>query len=385
MKGHIRQRGPGSWELKFDVGADPVTGRRITRYKTVRGAKRDAQQELRRLLTAVDVGTYVEPNRLTIAELLTRWLVAVEPNVRSKTYDRYQQIVTLHLKPTLGRYKIASLQPIHIAEAWSKALSEGRLNGTGGLSAQTVKHHHRVLSQALRWGVRLQLLARNPAELVDAPRPQREEMKILSPEQTGEFLRAIEQTDLYVPVLLAVSTGMRRGEILGLRWADVDLAAGALSIAQTLTQSRQGIEFQSPKTPRSRRRIALPELTVETLRHHRIRQTETFLRIGRGRSDGDLVVCRATGEPIPPDRLSSEFAHFRDKNGLPGIRFHDLRHSHISHLLLAGIHPKVASERAGHASVGITLDVYSHLLPGMQEDAARRTDALLRTGLERKN
>lgn len=382
MKGHIRKRGARSWAIKLDVGRDPITGKRRTKWHTVHGTKRDAERECNRLLHELETGGYVEPTRLTVAEFLSRWLDDVRPNLRPKTFERYDQIVRHHLIPALGHHPLLKLQPLHVSAAWSKGLAQGRRDGTGGLSAQTVKHHHRILSQALKRAVRWRLVARNPAEDVDPPRPQRKEIAILSREETATLLKAINHTRLYIPVLLAVTTGMRRGEVLGLRWRDVDLEDGALSVAQVLEQTSDGLSFQPPKTARSRRLITLPALTVNALRSHKARQAQERLKLGLGRDDDGLVVCRSDGQPVQPRSLTHEFTRQVKRAGGRRVRFHDLRHTHISHLLQNGVHPKVASERAGHASVSITLDVYSHVMPGMQEEAASRIDEFLGTVLE---
>ena len=317
-----------------------------------------------------------------MGEFLEDWLAAVKRNLRPKTFDRYREIVAHHLVPALGNHVLSQLKAVHIDAAWNAALASGRRNGKGGLSAQTVKHHHRVLSQALKRAVRRRLLVRNPAADVDPPRPQRHEMAILSPDETKRFLKDIEHTRLHTPVLLAVTTGMRRGEFMGLRWRDTDLVANTLSVTQVLEQTNEGFRFQPPKTARSRRQIDLPLLTVEALHRHKERQAEDHLRLGLGRPEHDLVVCRANGKPMQPRSLTHEFTRLVKRADVPRVRFHDLRHAHISHLMLNGESPKLAAERAGHASVSITLDVYSHLLPGMHQDAARRIDELLRDGVE---
>ena len=377
MTGHIRQRSPGSWEIKFDAGRDPVTGKRKTRFVSVKGGKKAAQQELRRLLGAVDEGRFVEPSKLTVAQYLERWLDEhAKHAVSGKTFERYGELLRLHAIPVIGRHPLTRLEPLHI-QACHSAMRERVL------SAQTVKHCHRVLSQALRQAVRLRLLASNPADAVDAPRVARTEMKVLDQAQTATLLKATEGSSIYAPVLLAVTTGMRRGEILGLHWKDVDLDRSHLSVAQTLEETKaKGLVFKAPKTERSRRTITLPAIAVDGLRRHRTRQAEDRLRAGPIWIDHDLVCCRPDGMPLSPRQLSKTFAALSRRLGL-GVRFHDLRHTHISHLLAAGVHPKVASERAGHASISITLDVYSHLIPGMQEDAASRIDAALRAHLDR--
>ena len=206
-------------------------------------------------------------------------------------------------------------------------------------------------------------------------------MNVLDHVQTAAVLMAAEQTRIHVPVLLAATTGMRRGEILALRWRDIDWASGSVSVVQSLEKVKAELNFKVPKTERSRRTISLPLITIDALKRHRARQAEERLRAGEAYASHDLVCCRALGEPLDPDYVTHAFGKLAARLKLP-VRFHDLRHSHITHLLAAGVHPKIASERAGHASVSITLDVYSHVIPGMQEDAAKRIDAALRTHLE---
>lgn len=382
MRGNITRRGDRSWRLKFEVGERDAAGKRQTRFVTVRGTKKDAERELTRLLGQLEDGTFVEPSKLTVAEFLERWLSDhAKDRVSAKTFERYAEIVRKHLAPALGAHLLRNLPPLQIQGYYGKALASGRRNGRGGLSAQTVKHHHRVLSQALRQAVRWRLLHSNPCDFADPPRPVRHEMRIIDEAGAGALLGAIDGSALHVPVLLALTTGMRRGEVLGLRWKDVDIERRALSVTQTLEQTKDALAFKEPKTERSRRTIALPALTAEALRRHRAKQAEHRLRVGPAYADRDLVCCRADGEPLSPRAVSKAFAELASKRGLK-LRFHDLRHSHISHLLAAGVHPKVASERAGHASVSITLDVYSHVIPGMQEDAASKIDAALRAHLK---
>ena len=185
-----------------------------------------------------------------------------------------------------------------------------------------------------------------------------------------------------MPVVIAVTTGMRRGEVLGLRWRDVNLNDGMLSVARMLEQTRTGLTFHAPKTARSRRTISLPSFTIDVLRRHKVQQAQELLAMGIRRDEDGLVVCKPDGQPMEPEYLTREFGRMIAGADVPRIRFHDVRHTHISHLLLNGVHPKVASERAGQASVSITLDTYSHLLPGLQEGAAKQIDRMLRTVLE---
>lgn len=375
VRGHIRPRGKDTWVIVVDVGKDPATGKRKQKWLTVKGTKRDADRKLAELLNDLNKGSYVEPPKITVGQYLDRWLEDyARANTSQRTFERYAEIVRLHLKPALGGLQLSQLRPLHLQQYYTTALREGRKDGKpGGLSPRTVLHHHRVLHEALDQAVRWQLLARNPADAVEPPRPERHEMQVLTAEQVRLLLEAAQDTPWYVPVLLAVTTGMRRGEILGLRWSDVDLEAGVVSVRQTLQTSRElGLAFKEPKTDKSRRSLPVPAYVVEVLREHRKRQVEERLAAGPRYQDHGLVVSAPDGTPIHPDSFSKAFARIARKAGVPATRLHDSRHTHASLLLAQGVHPKIVSERLGHSGIGITLDTYSHLLPGLQEEAVRR-------------
>jgi integrase len=247
-----------------------------------------------------------------------------------------------------------------------------------GLSAQTVQHVHRTLSQAFGHAVRLEVLARNPAQQVRPPKPDRREIKILGKNEIGTLLNAASGSWLYLPVLVAVTTGLRRGELLGLRWSDLDLKAGTLTVNQSLERVRGALTFKSPKTKTSRRSITLPAATLQALQEHRAAQAEERLKLGLGRDPRGLAFIRADTRPVDPDSLSKAFERLIVAADVTPITFHGLRHTHISHLLMDGVHVKVVSERAGHANINITLSVYAAYIPSMQADAALRVDAWLR-------
>jgi integrase len=382
-KGHIRARGPNSWELKYDAGTDPATGRRITRFKTVRGAKRDAQRELRVILTSVDGGTYADPSKMTLAAWLLQWLVEAQHGVGRKTLQRYREIVELHLIPALGAIPLAKLQPAHVQGYYAQALTSGRRDGTGGLAAQTVVHHDRVLNVALRRARSLRLITSNPIEDVSRPKVERHEIEVLEPTEAAALLATARTTRMFPIVFLALGTGLRRGEVLGLRWSDVDLERRTLTVAQSLEQTKAGLRCKAPKTKRSRRTIALPPTLVEELQTHRARQAADRLALGMSCDAAGLVFTRIDGDPIQPDSVTKMFGRIVERAKIRPISFHGLRHTHATDLLRAGVHPKIASERLGHATIAITMDTYSHAIPGLQEDAAQRIDAALRSALHR--
>lgn len=304
----------------------------------------------------------------TLSEYLEQWLVTyARPNVGLKTYERYERIIRQNIAPQLGSTALADLRPLAIQSLYSRLLSSGRQDGQGGLSPLTVQHVHRLLRKALHQAVRWELISKNPADGVDAPRVHRKEMNALDRNGLRRLLLALQGHKLYLPVLLAATTGARRGELLGLRWTDVNFSAGTLRIARSLEQTSAGLNFKEPKSRYSKRTISLAQVTVEALKAHR--------NVHDTGPDG-LVVCRPDGTPLPPNQLSAEFHKFAKRHGF-SIRFHDLRHTHASNLLRDGVPVNVVSRRLGHAESSITLNVYSHVLPGMQEEAADKVDEMM--------
>jgi len=247
---------------------------------------------------------------------------------------------------------------------------------------QTVLHFHRLLHRALSQAVKWQLLARNPVDAVEPPRPQRQKMNAINEKDTALLLDKLAGSSLFSPVLFAVTTGLRRGEVLALRWKDVNLVEGRITVNQSLEQTNNGLRFKSPKTERSRRQVPLPSVTLDLLKEHKKKQNEERLRLGPIYQNNNLVFPRPDGSTMPPDSFSTNFAAFIRRSGLKHIRFHDLRHSHATQLLLQGVHPKIVSERLGHSNISITLDTYSHVLPGMQEDAVLKIDTSLRLAIQ---
>ncbi|MGA7675912.1 MAG: tyrosine-type recombinase/integrase [Rhizomicrobium sp.] len=386
--GHIRSRCSDTWEVRYSLGRDPATGKRRVATTTVHGKRRDAERELRRLLRTLDLGEHVDPTRMTTSQWLDRWLDAMRDSVSPKTHERYSEIVANFLSPELGALPITKLAPAHIQAAYAKWATSGRLDGKeGGLSALTRRHFHRVLRSALGRAVEQQVIARNPTDAFRKrlPKVERRPMVTLSTEQSNRLLDAIRHTRLYWPCMVALATGMRRGEILALRWKNVDLERAVVRVTESLEQTKAGLRFKAPKTDRFRS-VTLPRYAVADLRRLKRTQAERLLAIGV-RQTGDTLLCaREDGEPHQPRSLTHEFTRALARvTDLPRVRFHDLRHSHATQLLLAGVHPKVAQERLGHSSVTVTLDVYSHVTTTMQEDAADRLDEAFQRATNRSN
>ncbi len=372
MNGYIRRRSTDSWQVVIELGRDPVTGKRKRVSRNVVGAKRDAETERTALLRSIETGTYVDPTRELVAEFLARWLRDyARPVVAPRTYERYEEIVRLHIVPTLGRVPLTQLRPTHIVAAERQWLD-------AGLSPATVLKHHRLIRQTLQQAMRWRVLTVNPADAVTPPRRERTEMSVLDRDQAAALLNAAQGSEFEVLILTALYTGLRVGELLGLRWKDVDLTARQLRVQQAAQPVKGGgVAYAQPKTHRSRRAVSLPGPVTEALQRQRHLQARARLAAGAAWQASDLVFTNSLGGPVSRTSLRRVFHELLDRAGAPRIRLHDLRHTMATLMLAVGEHPKVVSERLGHATVGVTLDTYSHVLPGLQAAAADRLAATL--------
>jgi integrase len=378
MPGSIRRRSASSWTVIVSY-QDAGTGKRRQLWRAVKGTKKQAEQELVRLLSERDSGLERPTGRQTVAQYLERWLADyVATSVAPSTAMHYRRLVRRVLVPALGGVELTALRPQQIQALYSRLLREGRHDGAGGLSAKSVLRIHQVLHAALHHAVRWQVLVRNPADAVQPPRAGRRELTVPAAADVARLVAAADETPIGPLVRMAVWTGMRRGELLGLRWRDVDLPAGVAHVQQTAQRiSGQGWVFRQPKTRLSRRAVSLSPETVRMLAAHRKVQLEARLLAGSAWQDMDLVFSSALGTPVEPGTVARTWGRVLEAAGVGHVRWHDLRHAHATLMLSAGVHPKVVSERLGHASVGITLDTYSHVLPGIQAAAAEALDAVL--------
>jgi len=379
MTGGVRRRGRG-WEYYYRE-MNPGTGAWRQRSKGGYTTKAEAQAALRIVLHGMDRGEYVSPSRLTLREYLEgRWLPAVTMTVRPSTHASYARNIRLHIVPQLGAVTLQKLDPMMLNNFYLHLLKDGRAIGSGGLSVRSVRYIHFIVHRALRDAIRWQLLTRNVADAADPPKESahlRPEIQTWSAESLRTFLDGTQGDRRWAAWLLLASTGMRRGEVLGLRWEDVDVRRGQLAIRQTLITADMVTMFGEPKSRRSRRVVALDATTIEALQRHRRRQLEEKLALGPEYRDNDLVFARKDGRHYEPDEFSREFERKLTRLKLPRIRLHDLRHTWATLALQAGIHPKVVSERLGHSTIAITLDTYSHVTPSMQRDAADAVAAVI--------
>jgi integrase len=331
-------------------------------------------------------GNYVEPTKQTLAQFLDEWLEFIKPSIAPRTHERYAEICRKNIIPQLGALTLAGLKTDRIDAGFTKALIEGRRDGKGGLSPRTVHHMRRVLIKALNQAVTWERLARNPAIGTATPKIERRKMLAYDAAQTAELLAAMRSTRMFVPVLLAVMCGLRRGEFAALRWRNVELGdyLRLIAIVESAEQTKEGVRYKEPKSGRART-VALSSTVLAELKAHRARQAEELLKLGHRPDEDGFVVAQADGRPIQPQSLTHEWFRLLGQTSLPRIRFHDLRHTHATQMLASGVHPKVASERLGHSTIGVTLDLYSHVMPGMQADAAEQVDAAIRGAVKARS
>jgi len=376
VPGYIRKRGKHSWQVMVRAGRDPVSGKYVRIARTVRGTRKDAERVLARLLHEATHGALVDPGRTTTGEWLDRWLHDVaKPNVAAKTWERYEEIVRLHLKPHLGNIPLHRLRPAHVQRLYA-ALQEA------GKHPKTILHVHRTLHAALEAAVRLEVVVRNVCDAVRPPRVPPSERRALTEGELARVIRAAEGTRLHVPVLLAALCGLRRGEVLGLRWEDVDLERGVLVVRRSLEMASGKLGLKETKTGRARG-IEVPPMVLAALRNHRKEQLEARLRLGSEWQDHDLVCYAETGGPWWPNNFERAFRSLVRRCGIGHFTFHDLRHTHASQAIRLGADIRTLAARLGHSTPTLTLNVYGHEMPGAQRELSLRVDRMIREALRR--
>ena len=379
MRGSVQKRG-NSWSIVFDLPPAPKTGERRQQWRAVPGSKKNAERELREVLHSVEGGTYIKPTRLTLEQWLEQWLGSyVRVNTSPRTAEGYEMIIYRHILPALGAIPLAQLQPLHLQNYYAQKLQQGRVDGRGALSRQTVLHHHRLLHEALDHAVKLGILVRNPAEAVVLSRPERRVEAALRHEDALELLKVIEGSRYHALFAVAFFTGLRRSEVLGLQWNDIELDFAFLTVVRSLHRlHNKQFVIRPTKSHRSSRPVDLPPSLALLLRQYKTEQQAKRVLDGKPLAGDDFVFARSDGSPLDPDVVSHAFTKLARKAGLPHIHLHSLRHAHATFLIREGLSLKMVAERLGHADVSTTLNLYTHVLPGDQAEAARRFDQLFK-------
>jgi integrase len=369
-EGSLGRRPNGTWAAAVSL---PDGRRKFFYGKT----KEDVRRKLTQALHAIEVGGLTDSRGLTVGEFLDQWLTeTVQPNVRPWTYKGYEVHVRLHLKPVIGHIPLAKLAPLHVQQLLNAKKA-------AGLSPKSIRYIRGTLRTALNQAVRWDLLTRNPASLVDGPRVGHYEIRPFTPEEARVFLTAMKGDRLEALYSVALTMGLRQGEALGLCWREVDLELGYLRVSKQLQRFGGETHLVEPKTARSRRSLALPASIARALREHRDRQLEERSAAGDKWTETGLVFTTPTGRPIDATRISKDFHRHLNRAGLAQRRFHDLRHSCATLLLVQGVSPRVVMEILGHSQISLTMNTYTHVVPELRRQAADRIDELLERSPDR--
>lgn len=370
----IVKKDKDKWLVRVFIGRDE-NGKTKFFNEIFLGRKEDAKAFEAKKKSELISGVALEHSQITVGEYLDKWLeVAAKPRLKERTYEDYEQYLKRYIRPRIGKLKLSKLKPLDIQAVYTWMLQNK-------LSARTVRFAHSILSSALKQAVKWQIISINPATMVDLPQNHRKEMKALSPEEAKHFLDAAKKDKWFIIFSLAISTGMRPEEYLGLQWKDIDFEKERATVQRALVWKRKGggWSLQEPKTAQSRRSIPLPSSVMNELKKHRKRQLTERLKLGAAYQNFDFVFATEIGTPILLSNLTRR--HFKpilkDANLSKNIRLYDLRHSCATLLLAEGENPKVVSERLGHATIVLTLDTYSHVLPSMQQGATDKLENLL--------
>jgi len=375
MKGSVRKprTDGGTWSYRIDAGLDD-RGRRRQREVGGFGTKKAAQTALNEALADTQRGNYSPPSRTTVREFLDEWHEGARHELALTAWTNYGQIIRRNINPYLGSKRLTDLSPLDIKRWHGKLLTDGRQDGQP-LAVASVKLAHRILRRALADAVRWNLIVSNPAAATRVPKGETKELTVWSAEEAKRFLDAIAEERLVGLWTLALHTGLRRGELAGLRWRDVDLDAGTLTVAQQRTTANYTVVITTPKA-KSQRQLLLAPKTVATLRGHLQRQRKERMALGPDWTDSGYVFVDEAGVEIHPQRFTKLFDEVLKRTGAPKIRLHDLRHTMASLALEAGVHPKVVQEQLGHSTIAVTLDTYSHVPQAVRRDSADKIAGL---------
>ncbi|MEH7094055.1 tyrosine-type recombinase/integrase [Neobacillus vireti] len=366
--GSVRKEA-SKWYYVIELGKDSK-GKRKQKKKRGFKTKKEAQAALTKALHELNSGIYIEPSNQKLGEFLEEWLNYKKTKIADSSYSTYYINLKTHILPEFENMPLANLKPLHIQHFYTMLLNEKKLHHN------TVRKIHTMLVNALDRAVKFDMVVKNAAKLVDPPKESKAEMKVWSVDEVHSFLDAAKDSPFFMVYNIAINTGMRQGEILGLSWDCVNFEDNLLSVKQTLGHDGKTLK-STTKTAAGMRSIAIPEELVEELKRHKLEQKKQRLRLGSIYTDMNFVNASEVGTPINPSNLRRNFNSLIKKANAEKIRFHDLRHTHATLLLQQGVHPKIVSERLGHADTRMTLDRYSHLLPNMQRETAQKFGELL--------
>lgn len=376
MRGHIRKRG-NYYSIVIDIGNDPITKKRKQKWYSGYKTKREAEKALSEIINRLENGNYYDLQNILVTDYLNKWLNNyIKNNYARNTYSSYLNIINRYISPNIGKIELLKLKPFHIQSLYNHMIND--LN----LSSSTINICHSTIHSALNQAIKWEILNSNPADAVKPPKKEKVRFNILNVAEVNSLLKTIKNTSFYLPVLLAVTTGMRRSELLALKWNNVDLDKGLIFVENQIRfTSKDTFELLPCKTHNSERTIFMLPYTIPLLKEHKKNQLEKKIAFGDNYNDFNFICTKDTGYPYNPKYISTKFYDLirrrNNKYNIPIIRFHDLRHTHATLLIEQGINPKIVAERLGHKSIRTTLDIYSHALPSMQQEAAEKLNNVL--------
>ncbi|MDU4959632.1 MAG: site-specific integrase [Sporomusaceae bacterium] len=377
-EGSIVQLSDGRWQGRVRY-TDSATGRQYRPSVYGKTAK-EAREKLKLIIKDLEKGVSPASGKITFGEWLDYWLENhIKRHSRLTTWENYETIARIHIKPLIGQIRLTRLQTSNLQRLYNQKLDNGRNDKKGGLSAKTVGLIHLVCSSSLKQAIREKMLSVNAADAATVPRKVGREIQPMNEEQIRQFLIASKNDRLFVAFYLLISTGLRRGELLGLKWSDIDMEAGTLHVQRSLVKTNtEQAKFHPTKTAKSQRLVSLHEDVLEELRQHKNRQDIEKAKLGDLYANQLMVFCREDGMPLYPDVLDNRFHALLTKAELPHFRIHDLRHTFATMMLKQDVHAKVVQEILGHSTIGVTLDTYSHVLPGITSEAMGKMQAVIR-------
>lgn len=369
-EGSIYRRPDGTWAGQVSVGYDPATGK-LKRKSFYGRTRQEVAEKLNKALSDLRQGTFVEDTVATVESWLKTWLEEYKrPKVRPTTFESYAWLAGRYIVPVVGHIKLKDLRPEHLQHLYNEKLKSG-------LSTRTVRYIHSVIHAALKQAVKNQLVYRNVAEATELPAYNKKEAQALTAEEMDRFLAALEGDRLKAAFVTLLGTGLRRGELLALKWENVDLKKGVIKVRENLVWvSGRGSIFQPPKTEKSKRDVPIPDNVLIELRKHKKVQAEEKLKLGELYQDNDLVFCTEVGTPIIPRNFERKFKALLKKAGLTGVKLHSLRHTYATRLLELGENLKVVQELLGHSRISVTGDIYSHVSPELKREAVAKLNGL---------
>ncbi len=377
MAGFIRKRSnkqKTTWQVVLDDGVGEK-GSHIKKSGGTFNTKKEAELKLRELLNAKDKGISIKLSKVTLEKYMRDWLRDhITGGLSPTSADGYNVNIEKHIIPYIGKIVLSELRPGHIKGLYDKLIAEGRSDGQGGLSPASIRYIHRNLRAALQEALRMRIINENPASLVKLPKVVKYKPTIYDENEIKKLIEAVRNTDLEISITLDIVCGLRRGELLALRWCDIDLKNKTLTVKNNFVSTTKGTFTRETKTEAGQRIIRIPESIITMLEKHRIRVSENKSKLGEAYIDKDLICCQANGEPYEPKYFSKKFSKFLRIHKLKKLRLHDLRHTNATLMLRYGIPAKIVSQRLGHSSVNVTLDIYTHVQADMQTEVTDKIE-----------